>query len=316
MADAVAALPEGAVPPKLDDLMLAMDVVDTLRHQDTLVARELGQDERDAALKERLRRIYESQGLTVTDRILDEGIAALKESRFVYTPPPPGLGTALARLWVRRGAVAIVAGVLILVLVVVWGFRAFEQSAAEQAAEAARIEVTETLPAAVDKAAAAARAAAADPAAKAAAERLAAEGAAAVKAGDAAAMTAAAAALDALTATLNQTYALRIVARPGEDTGVFRIPEVNEAARNYYLIVEAVTPTGTVLSLPVTSEEDGTTKTVTKWGVRVPQATYDAVRADKTDDGIVEDAVLGEKTKGSLAVTYRKPVSGGAITEW
>jgi len=316
MADAAVTAAGAAVPPKLDDLMLAMDVVDTLRHQDALVAKELGQDERDAALKERLRQVYESQGLAVTDRILDEGIAALKESRFVYTPPPPSLARTLARMWVRRGTVAAVVGVLVLGLVVILGFRAFERSAAEQAAEEARIEVTETLPAAVEKAAAAARVAAVDPAAKAEAERLAADGAVAVRAGDAAAMTAAAAALDALTATRNQTYALRIVARPGEDTGVFRIPQVNEAARNYYLIVEAVTPGGTVLSLPVTSEEDGTTKIVAKWGVRVPQATYDAVRADKTDDGIVEDAVLGEKKKGSLSVEYLKPVSGGAITAW
>ncbi len=40
---------------KLDDLMLAMDVVDTLRHQEKLIERELGQEARDTALKTRLR---------------------------------------------------------------------------------------------------------------------------------------------------------------------------------------------------------------------------------------------------------------------
>ncbi|MCB1487298.1 MAG: hypothetical protein KDJ88_07550, partial [Bauldia sp.] len=86
MADTAAPATE-APAPQLDDVMLAMDVVDTLRHQDSLVERELGQESRDEALKARLRQIYESQGLEVTDRILDQGIAALKESRFTYTPP-------------------------------------------------------------------------------------------------------------------------------------------------------------------------------------------------------------------------------------
>ena len=41
--------------PKLDELMLARDVVDTLRHQEGVVEKVLGEDSRDATLKERLR---------------------------------------------------------------------------------------------------------------------------------------------------------------------------------------------------------------------------------------------------------------------
>ena len=315
MAEAAAVAPEGAAP-KLDDLMLAMDVVDTLRHQDMLVARELGEDRRDEALKARLRQIYESQGLAVSDRILDQGIAALKESRFTYTPPRPGFDTFLAGLWVRRGTVGRVLAALGLVLIGGWGCQAWQNSAADKAAEAARIEVAETLPAALRQAGEATLAAALDPAARADVERLIGEGEAAVKAADAGAMRAATAALDSLKARLNQTYQLRIVARPGEETGVFRIPDVNEAARNYYIIVEAVADSGEVLQMPVVSEEDGKTATVTKWGIRVPEATYDAVRADKSDDGIVEDSILGEKKRGTLAVDYLKPVEGGTITGW
>ncbi|MBN9021903.1 MAG: hypothetical protein J0H08_07390, partial [Rhizobiales bacterium] len=99
--------------------------------------------------------------------------------------------------------------------------------------------------------------------------------------------------LDALRAELNLTYQLRIVSRPGEDTGVFRIPDVNETARNYYIIVEPVTDSGEVLSLPVVNQEDGRTYTVSKWGVRVPEATYEAIRDDKSDDGIVQSNILG-----------------------
>ena len=122
--------------------------------------------------------------------------------------------------------------------------------------------------------------------------------------------------LDALRAALVLSYQLRILSRPGEDTGVFRIPDVNEGARNYYIIVEAVTDAGEVLSLPVINQEDGRTYTVSKWGVRVPEATYDRIGDDKSDDGIVQDNVLGEKPRGTLKVTYRMPVETGAITEW
>ena len=44
-----------------------MDVVDTLRHADRLVERELEGDARRAALKQRLREIYAGQGIAVPD---------------------------------------------------------------------------------------------------------------------------------------------------------------------------------------------------------------------------------------------------------
>ena len=91
---------EGAKP--LDDLMLAMDVVDTLRHEQNLVNRELDEAGREAELLEKLRAIYRQQGIDVPDRILREGVAALRESRFVYDPPKPSFRTSLLQLYVSR----------------------------------------------------------------------------------------------------------------------------------------------------------------------------------------------------------------------
>jgi hypothetical protein len=122
--------------------------------------------------------------------------------------------------------------------------------------------------------------------------------------------------IGALQERLEQVYDLRIVSRPGEDTGLFRIPDVNDDARNYYIVVEAVTPDGEVLSLPVRSEEDGTVETVSIWAVRVPEATFEAVAADKREDGIVDDNRLGEKPRGALEPTWLMPVEDGAITSW
>ena len=87
----------------LNDVMLAMDVVDTLRHREDWINRELDQAGREAELMQRLRTIYASQGIAVSDEVLSQGIKALDENRFVYEPPKPGLATSLAKLWVHRG---------------------------------------------------------------------------------------------------------------------------------------------------------------------------------------------------------------------
>jgi hypothetical protein len=87
----------------LDELMLAMDVVDTLRHQELVLARELEADDRDERLLERLREIYTAQGIEVTDEVLAQGVAALREERFVYGGPEPSFGRSLATLYVTRG---------------------------------------------------------------------------------------------------------------------------------------------------------------------------------------------------------------------
>ena len=73
--------PDDAKTP-LDEVMLAMDVVDTLRHRQDLVARELGGKNRQKRMIEKLRTIYKDQGIEVPERILKEGVAALEENRF------------------------------------------------------------------------------------------------------------------------------------------------------------------------------------------------------------------------------------------
>lgn len=308
--------PSPSAGPALDELMLAMDVVDTLRHQEAVALRELAQDGRDENLKERLRSIYESQGLEVSDRILDEGIRALRESRFTYTPTPPSFKRTLAGLWGRRGTIGKVVAVVVLLAAAWIGWNAWQGYQAEQAAIAAQRELTEVLPNRIAAAADAALGEAKTDDARERAEQLHADALAALSRGDAEAARAGVIALNRLADALRETYVLRIVSRPGEMSGVYRIPDINSDARNYYLVVEAVKPDGTLLSLPVTSEEDGKTKVVSKWAVRVPKQTYDAVARDKTDDGIIQNNILGEKQRGSLEPTWRVNVMGGAITEW
>lgn len=291
-------------PAKLDELMMAMDVVDTLRHEERVVARELGQDDRDEALKARLRALYEGQGLEVSERILEEGIAALKENRFVYEPPEPSWRVTAAKLWVSRMRWAPWAGGAAALLILWLGWSAITPSVEDRLAG--------NLETAAAEAGALATGADATAAVTAAAEA----GRRALSAGESDQAEAALARLEALKTELGLAYEIRIVSRPGERSGVYRIPDVNTQARNYYLIVEAIGPGGDALPRPIRSEEDGQTRTVTIWGQRVPEAVYQAVGRDKQEDGIVQDAVLGVKPAGRLAPDWRMAVEAGAITEW
>jgi hypothetical protein len=148
------------------------------------------------------------------------------------------------------------------------------------------------------------------PAARERADRLFADGRTALDRGDESAARASLAALETLRDQLPRTYSLRIVSLTSKQvrTALHR--------RDYYLVVEAVAPDGGVIPLPVTSEEDGQTRTVTRWGVRVPEETYIAVDQDQRDDGVIQNARLGEKRKGEPDVAYAMPVLGGAITQW
>ncbi|WP_306029868.1 DUF6384 family protein [Stappia sp. MMSF_3263] len=301
----------------LDEVMMAMDVVDTLRHDERIALKELGTEQRDAQMIERLRDIYRSQGIEVPDRILLEGVENLKQNRFVYAPPAAGFQRTLALIYVTRMRWAKV--LLVLVLLAVAAFLAWRflvVAPRERAAEALRIELTQTLPAEFGDALTRIRDVAEVDAAVQRAETLAASGRSAAASGDVAAARKALADMRKLEARLLQVFEVRIVSRPGTPTGVTRIPEANTATRNYYLLVEAVAPDGNVVSQEITSEENGAVSSVDIWAQRVPRATFDAVRRDKEDDGIVRDAVLGSKARGRLEPDWRVRVDEGAITQW
>jgi hypothetical protein len=146
------------------------------------------------------------------------------------------------------------------------------------------------------------------------ARRLAREGQQALAASDTAAAERAVADLSKLQDELNQEYELRIITQGS--TGVWRVPDLNPQARNYYIIVQAVAPDGRALTLPIVSEEDGRTRNVDKWGLRVDEATYHSVAADKKDDGIIQHNRFGVKRRGHLQPEYLMPTTGGAITSW
>lgn len=296
---------DAAAPAPLDDVMLAMDVVDTLRRRERLVQRELDSGDREQALKERLRKIYAGQGIEVSDAVLSEGVKALEEDRFVYRPPDPSLSVTLARLYVGRGVwgkwlLGALAGVAL--LLVAWQMLVVApRTALPERLQATHAEVKEL---------------AVDDAADARADSLLASAKQALRDGDTGTASGVLEELQDLRSQLEAEYSIRVVNRAGERSGVWRVPDANTNARNYYLIVEAVGPSGRVLRVPVTNEETGETEMVDRWGLRVSERVFESVARDKGDDGIIQADLVGRKAAGRLAPDYDMPTTGAAITDW
>jgi len=306
-----------ATPPaKLDDVMLAMDVVDTLRHRERLVERELNADAREEQLIERLRDLYRSQGIEVPDRILAEGVKALEEDRFVYTPPKPSFRRTLAEIWVKRSTYGKLAAAAVGLLIVIFGVYHFAVVKPwEEAAEAARTEIAETLPRDLTAAHSAIIAEARVPEARERADSILAQGRAALEREDGAGAREAIAELDSLANALQQEYVLRIAGRPEDDSGFYR-EHPSFSGRAYFLVVDAVDANGEPVSLPVRNDETNETETVSRFAVRVPVETFDAVRQDKAANGIVQNARLAEKRRGYLEPEFLMPTLPGRITSW
>jgi len=398
---------------QFDEVLVAMDVVDTLRHEQNLVESELSGDARRNALVEKLRGIYRAQGLDVPDDVLQKGVAALEERRFVHEPLKPGLNRTLATIYVRRGkyalrgavaAVAIVAAVAVPKTI----YHYTVTVPAEKAASELNVLLTEKLPRELEDAAKAALLAGkdlpnvdaqrssverlkldgqaalsakdADKArkaiaaingirkdfettalarqkeietkelarqreieAKANAERLTAESASLIadaraaakspsaasavetlsvdlervaKAGDLGAYNTAKAKLVNLTDEIKLPLTVKIVDRPGEKSGVWRMRNNDQRTKTFYIVVEAIRPDGKAVPRQIHNVETGKTESVTTWAIQVPEETYNKVGKDKTSDGIINDRDVGTKPAGTLDIGWSVKTDGKTITKW
>lgn len=310
--------PSGDKVLPLDDVMLAMDVVDTLRHRDDLVSRELSGADREAQLLKRLKDVYHQQGIEVPDQILKEGVAALNESRFVYSPPKPGPGVALARFYVSRKVWGPwLAGIALVLALAIGGYLFGYLPYRAAQAEAARVELSQTLPVEMDTLVATITTESKVTEAVTEADGFRDRGKIAASTGDRTGAVEAISALQHLLDRLRLDYTIHVVNRDGEKSGFWTFPDINAEATNFYLVVEALdSTTGKALSLDIRNEENGLTETVGIWGLRVPEDTYRTVEADKRDDGIVENDIVGVKQAGFLDPDYVVEVLGGTVTRW
>ena len=308
-------------PHHLDDVMMAMDVVDTLRHDRAMVARDMANVERREDLIERLRVIYKAQGIDVPDSVLMDGVMALENERFAYHPPKQGFSTKLARLYIRRRKWL----PLIYTLIFIFGavsavnYVGFVRPAQLQTAKVERL-LSQDLPAQLEDARERAESLAADDRLQTRANDLHAIGKTALLERDVDGAKMAVTNLENFARTLGQSYNMRIVSGYNEASGVYLESKVNPDIQNFYLIVEAIDASGAVVSVDVLDEEFKEVKRMKKFGVRVPQSVFNRVAADKKDDQIIQNDILGVKKQGTdlpvLTIAGTENFQTGFIVEW
>jgi hypothetical protein len=71
-----------------------------------------------------------------------------------------------------------------------------------------------------------------------------------------------------------------------------------------------------MLAMDVVDTLSNETETVSRFAVRVPVQTFDAVRSDKSRNGIVQNSRLGQKRRGLLEPEFLMPVLEGRLTHW
>jgi hypothetical protein len=137
--------------PSFNDLIVASDIVDTIRNDERLIDHELGSEDRQKALKARLKDMYKAQGMEVSDAVIEEAVQRKDAERFVYKPMSAGFGRFTWTSYVRRNKYAlrlsVAAGVFVLGVV---GYNVAQYQLVEKPAiEAARqleLQLTEVLP--------------------------------------------------------------------------------------------------------------------------------------------------------------------------
>lgn len=103
-----------------------------------------------------------------------------------------------------------------------------------------------------------------------------------------------------LRGALEVEFELRIVNREGERSAIdaYYTDAKGTRVSGYYLLVEAVTADGKVLPRSIRDAEDGRVRTVRKWGEQVPASVYERIKADKLQDGVVDENVFARKRRG------------------
>jgi hypothetical protein len=292
----------------LEDIMAAMDVVDTLRHDQSIAERELDGESRRKRLLERLRNMYAAQGIDVPDHVLEEGIDALEQERFQYIPVTPSWRTKLARVWVNRGRWGKPLGIVGAIALVLYAlYFVFEVMPLRALKANLPTEISLNLQQISELAK--------NPDITEQAKLHAADARRAIANDDYDEAQDIVEDMQVLKHQLGLVYDIRVISRENENSGVFRNPPGNNV-RNFYLIVEAIDQKNQVVELMIVNQENNKVERKKTWGLRVEESTFYRISSDKLDDGIIQNNQVGRKLAGYLKPEYSIPTTGATITEW
>ena len=293
----------------LEDLMAAMDVVDTLRHQHGIAERELNTQTRREDLLERLKELYDAQGISVPEHVLQEGIDALEQERFQYQPVAPSWQTKLAKMWVSRRRWGKPIGFLAVLGSLFFGYYFMAEVLPEKRLQAA-------LPKQIESSLSQIENIAKNPELIIQAQQNAEVARIAIDSGDYDQAQDIAARLTSAADSIASEYTMRVISKPNQSSGVWRVPPNNPKGRNYYLIVEALDNNNKVLELDILNQENNKTERTKQWGLRVNEQTFYQIAADKKDDGIIQNNQVGKKEVGFLKPSFSIRTTGATITKW
>ena len=303
---------------QMDDDLLILDIANQLEFDPDISAKLLQSETARQDITEHVKAIYEAQGLQVSKELIESGMKAFESGSYKIASPKKSFSTRLARLYINRRKWL----PLLLTLLFIFGSVAainYVGFVRPQQIENNRINklLGETLPQNLETAHAQAISIAGTDALKSKADDMRALGRDAIQERQIAKAEKISSDLAQYAADLSQVYQLRIVSRPGEYSGVFRINEDGgRDIRNYYLIVEAIGPDGDTVKVPISSEEDQASIRTHNWGIRVPEQVFNAVAADKADDQIIQNAIIGVKKRGFIQPEFSIETSGGYILDW
>lgn len=347
LEDPVASSPDAT---SMHDMLRIMDVASALRRQRETAEAQLDVETARQRLRERLLATAAAAGEPVTPNEVDAAIASYFANQHRYEDPPASWARFWAQVWVLRNGI-LLAGVVLCLAAFGAAMIARSLASEPETRPAPVIATTAGAPAphaeaplgeleasglsappAVDtgladdwrryeQATAAAEVLAADDDAHERVRSVVALGAAAHAAEDRDRLRQARRELDALVRRLEEQYVVRIVSRPGEQSGVDRYE--HGRLSGYYLIVEALAENDRIVPRRIKNAETQRAETVDKWGEQVPEAVWNRIVADKQADGVVDENLFARKTRGLFAETIvlddgtgRPMRRGRQITQW
>jgi len=316
-----------SAPPKAESLSLSemlriMDVATEMRSRRETVEKEFAIHETKRILREKLLQTTAITGERVTEAEVDAAIESYFRTLYTFREPEGSWAVVLARFYVRRGHLLIVALLAATLLLTGWWVMRVASTrfspVARLSRQISRLETT------FHSNLARAQAMAREPSVKDELNLLKQEAGVAREQLDQKTLTTLNRKLTDLINQLNEAYEVRILADPNQKSGFDReFEQDNERLTAYYLIVYARNEQGQSIQRRIENAETHQFAVVERWAEQVPPPVYDRLKEDKKSDGVLSETLFSIKERGyrnekiRLQGTDGKPIERGAqLTDW
>lgn len=282
---------------QLESYLKIMDVASELRRAREAAKKQLDISEEKAAVKERILKSAEITGEKLTDSEVDAAIEAFYRGLYRFKRPRRGLSYVLAKAYICRPVFYSFIVVPVL-FAAVHLFGSLEAKGNLESSLDAVLEVSKNPEEA---------------------KTLYNKVQVACAKGDSAICEAFTKRFRDYSDLVLSEYQVKIVNAPNAKSGIDRFftDEGVKSTSGYYLIVEALDPTGKRISREIRNRETGRVERVRRWGELVPKEVFDRIARDKEADGIVDESLFAFKELGSSIEEVQFPLKErGQITKW